>query len=335
MPFFLHNQKLVEETFSLEKDFEKLVFDNYRTFFGENCILLNTKTLIEGKTLGGTIPDGILFDFTDKTDAKFYLVEVELCKHSFNGHIFPQITKFFAFFKNKDQQLKLAEKLHFLIKESHELNSTFSDMIGDAELYKFITDTIKSNQNVLLITDGEKSEVEEVSEVYSESWGKMLKHIIVRRYSGSDTNLYSVEPEYEILQTVGDSTSKIVNEAYNESFHFKGTPDAVVSLYKNLKSSILEAFPELIFNPTKGYISIRSFKNIAFIQIQKKRVKFIPLISEDKILLKIKSHQVATVSERVKKFWGGENGDCAEIFIEDMNNLAEIVELMSDVSVQK
>jgi len=332
MPLFLNNQKLVEETFSLEKDFEKLVFDNYRTFFGKHCILLNTKTLIEGKTLGGTIPDGILFDFTDKTDPKFYLVEVELCRHSFNAHIFPQITKFFAFFKNKDQQDKLAEKLHFLIKESRELSSTFSDMIGNAELYKFITGTIKNNQNVLLITDGEKSEVEEVSEVYSETWGKMLKHIIVRRYSGSDTYLYSVEPDYEILQTVGDSTSKIVNEAFDESFHFEGIPDAVIGLYKSLKNGISEAFPELIFNPTKGYISIRSSKNIAFIQIQKKRVKFIPLVSEDTILHKIKSHHVVTLGDTVKKFWGG---DCAHIFIEDSNNLEEIYELMSDVSSQK
>ena len=332
MPLFSNNQKLVEETFLLEKDFEKLVFDNYRSFFGKNCILVNTKTLIEGKTLGGTIPDGILFDFTDKTDPKFYLVEVELCKHSFNSHIFPQITKFFAFFKNKDQQLKLAEKLHFLIKDSHALRSEFSNMIGDAELYKFITSTIKNNQNVLLITDGEKSEVEEVSEVYSETWGKMLKHIIVRQYSGSDTCLFSVEPDYEILQTVGDSTSKIVNEAFDESFHFEGIPNSVIDLYKNLKNGILEAFPELIFNPTKGYISIRSSKNIAFIQIQKKRVKFIPLVSEGTILNKIKSHQVVALGDTVKKFWGG---DCAHIFIENSDKLAEIFELMNEVSVQK
>ena len=61
-------------------------------------------------------------------------------------------------------------------------------------------------------------------------------------------------------------------------------------------------------------------------------MKFIPLVSEDTILHKIKSHQVVTLGDTVKKFWGG---DCAHIFIEDSNNLEEIYELMSDVSSQK
>ena len=141
-------------------------------------------------------------------------------------------------------------------------------MIGNAELYKFITGTIKNNQNVLLITDGEKSaRLRKSARSIQKLDGKMLKHIIVRRYSAY-RYLYSVEPDYEILQTVGDSTSKIVNEAFDESFLREC--QMLLSVFIKVWKMVFQIFPELV-QPTKGYISIRSSKNIAFIQIQKKR----------------------------------------------------------------
>ena len=100
MGIFTENRRLPEITFKLEKDFEEEVYQNSKLLFGDKSILLNTKTLLKGNLIGGTIPDGFLFDLSDETDPQFYLIEVELAKHSFNNHIFPQITKFFAFFKN-------------------------------------------------------------------------------------------------------------------------------------------------------------------------------------------------------------------------------------------
>ena len=75
--------------FNLEKDFERDIFDNYKLLFGSNTILIDAKKKIAGRELGATIPDGFLFDLSDKKESKFYLVEVELTKHSFHNHIFP------------------------------------------------------------------------------------------------------------------------------------------------------------------------------------------------------------------------------------------------------
>ena len=104
MGIFTSSHRLPEVTFNIEKEFEEEVYKNSKLLFGERSILIDKKTLLKGNVLGGTIPDGFLFDLTDETDPQFYLIEVELSKHSFNNHIFPQITKFFAFFKNQEQR---------------------------------------------------------------------------------------------------------------------------------------------------------------------------------------------------------------------------------------
>ena len=39
------------------------------------------------------------------------MIEVELSKHSFYSHIFPQITKFFAFLNNKEARNKLIDQI--------------------------------------------------------------------------------------------------------------------------------------------------------------------------------------------------------------------------------
>jgi hypothetical protein len=96
MAVFYSDRRLPEIAFSLEKEFEDDVFGRSEMLFGKHSILIDTKTLLKGKLLGGTIPDGFLFDLSDLNDPQFYLVEVELAKHSFNSHIFPQITKFFC-----------------------------------------------------------------------------------------------------------------------------------------------------------------------------------------------------------------------------------------------
>ena len=94
---FSDNRRLPEISFKLEKEFEEEVYRNSKLLFGEKSILLDTKTLLKGDRIGGTIPDGFLFDLSNTSDPQFYLIEVELAKHSFHSHIFPQITKFFAF----------------------------------------------------------------------------------------------------------------------------------------------------------------------------------------------------------------------------------------------
>lgn len=95
---YMNENKFTEVTFRYESEFEELVKMNYKILFGKKTIYFDLKNKIDTKSLGSSIPDGFLFDFRDEENPEFYIVEVEIAKHDFYKHIFPQITKFFAFF---------------------------------------------------------------------------------------------------------------------------------------------------------------------------------------------------------------------------------------------
>jgi hypothetical protein len=74
---FTNNKIYNEFQFDKEADFEKEVVMNSKLFFGTNSIYIDAKRKIEAKNLGNSIPDGFLFDLSDKENPEFYLVEVE------------------------------------------------------------------------------------------------------------------------------------------------------------------------------------------------------------------------------------------------------------------
>ena len=110
-----------EKKFSLEADFENEIVAAKKMIFGQDAIYIDAKKKIGTLALGKTIPDGFLFDLSDQDNFEFYIVEVELEKHDFYNHIFPQITKFFAFFKNSKRQKELVEKLFSTINTDSAL----------------------------------------------------------------------------------------------------------------------------------------------------------------------------------------------------------------------
>ena len=68
---------------------------------------------------------------------------MELAKHSFYNHIFPQITKFFAFFKNHEQRLELTTKLYEIIN-------------SDKKIRDDALKILEEHGAVILITEGKK-----------------------------------------------------------------------------------------------------------------------------------------------------------------------------------
>jgi len=331
MGIFTNKKRIKEVSFELEKDFEREVFDNYKLLFGKKTILIETKKKISGKSLGATIPDGFLFDLSDEKDPKFYLIEVELVKHSFFNHIFPQITKFFAFFRNQEQRLELCNKLFELIESDSVIKNEFKSLIGNSEIFKFVNDLLDNSQNILIVIDGIKPEFSEIDEVYSDTWGKMVKCIVVRKYTDGRDTIYQVEPEIEVLDIVGDE--KVVNETnrYDEQHHTEGVNEEILKIYTELKDKVLDINPNLIFNSTKSYISIRGRVNHTFIQFTKKRMRLVVMRPEDEIRECISSYEIKTFPPSVKRFW---NGDCAAIIIEDDKGIDEIIDLIKPLIVE-
>lgn len=328
MKIFSNNKSYAEFQFDNETDFEREVVINSKLFFGSGSIYIDAKKKIESKSLGNSVPDGFLFDLSDKDNPEFYLVEVELAKHPFYNHIFPQITKFFSFYKNQRSQNDLVEKIFSIITHDTELKKDFKKNLGEKEIYKFIKDLIEKSQNILLIIDGDKKEIPDIMETYSDTWGKIVRLMILKKYFYNDEFIYSMHPEFENIEFEEIEIEESEEDElikYSEEYHFEGVSDSMKDVYNKIKSKLLKVNPSVIFNPQKFYISIRIDRNIAFFKIRRKRIILVVLNSEANTRKQIKHHPIKTLTAGVQKFWGGPS--CA-IMIETTGYVDEIANLL-------
>ena len=322
---FANGKKFSEFRFRREDDFERLVVENYKLLFGERTVYIDVKNKAEGKTLGNTIPDGLLFDLSDKNNPEFYLVEVELAKHNFYRHIFPQITKFFAFYKNTSGQNKFIENLHRLVKNNKLLHNEFMKYLHGRELYKSIKDAIENSQNILLILDDDKEEIYEVQNIYTDTWGKMVKVEILKKYYRDDEQILTLTPDFEEVELIDTTLPYGAEVIYTEEFHIENVSEKVKSIYKQIKSQMLSYDDKLIFNPQKYYVSIKKKKNFAYIKLRKKKMKIVVMLPLRIGKKMIKKHRITETSKGVQAFYGGE---CFNVYIENEDNLEEVVDIL-------
>lgn len=332
MILFQNGKKYIESKYTVESEFEQEIVNSHKLFFGNDVIYIDAKKKIGSQALGKTIPDGFLFDMSDPDNREFYLVEVELECHDFYNHIFPQITKFFAFFKNSKRQKELVEKLFSTINTDTDLKRQFKKYLGEKEIFKFLNDVIDSSQNILIVIDGDKPELPEIMETYSE-WGKMVKVITAKKFNCDDNSIFSVHPEFETLEY---SPQEVIIEHetqtdISEEFHLEGVKDNVKQIYDTIKERIIAINSSFIFNPQKHYISIRGKKNIAFIYPRKAKIRLIPMLPEKEIRKRIEYHNIKSLSESVQRFY---NNPCASIDINDLNNIDEIIDIMKTLMEQ-
>lgn len=318
-----------------EKDFEGDIVASSKLLLGNATIYIDAKKKVESKTLGAAVPDGFFFDFSDPTDPQFYIVEVELSQHNFYGHIFPQVTKFFAFFNNTRVQKSLVDKLFSIIDTDTQLKAEFRKHLGHTEVYKFLSDIIESSQNILLVADAPIDELPEIMGTYTDTWGKMVKSLEVRKYTSGEDIVYSVTPDIETLQYAETDESSVAQEdetegsPYTEEFHLDWVEAVVREIYARIKDAAGRTSQALVFNPQKYYISIKAAKNIAFLKTGKKKIRFIAMLPESRIREIVRSHSVVSLSQGVQDFY---NGPCAAVDITSTDNFDEIESLIRELA---
>ena len=322
-------KRFTEVKFSTESEFEDDIVTSSNVLFGSNIVFINPKKKIESRYLGGVVPDGFFFDFNDPTDPQFYIVEVELVKHSFFNHVFPQITKLFAFYKNTKLQKSLVDKLFTIIDRDSNLRAAFKRFLGKGEIYKFLSDVVETSQNILIIADGIFKELPEIMDTYTDTWGKLVKFIEIRKYVSVENNIYTITPDFDTIQYVESSIDVDVPSdegvTYTEEFHLEGVSEETKQIYQRIKEISHEKNDGLVFNPQKYYISIRADKNIAFMKIRKKKVRFIAMLPEEEIRKIASYYSVASLSQGVQDFY---NGPCAAVDFVDLSHESELIELI-------
>src|SRR3989344_4134792 len=252
---FMDGKKFKEIEFKIEDDFEKVVQRNSKRLFGEKTIYFEVKNKVNTKSMGGTIPDGFLFDFKDAENPEFYMVEVELARHDFYKHMFPQITKFFAFFKNSKSRSELTDKLFSIIELNNKISQEFKNFLGKKEIYKTIKEAIENSQNILLIIDENKPEFQEVMETYTDTWDKIVKLEILKQYTAENKVIMALNPDFEDIGLATPVAQKEDEERYDEAFHLEGIDSKIVSIYNKIKEYVVKIDPNIKLNHQKYYIS--------------------------------------------------------------------------------
>lgn len=319
----LNGEIFEQVNYSKESDFEKLVAENAGTIFGDNAIYIDVKRKINTASLGGTIPDGFLIDFCDIENPEFYLIEVELQAHDFFRHIFPQITRFFAFYRNSKQRHKLIETMFSLFREDANLKNKIRELIGPREIYKFLKDTIDNSQNILIVIDDQKAEFKEIMDTFTDTWGMMVKVQIVNHFRRNNNNILTVEPPFQSIpfeDATSSSTEIEITEPslYTEEFHLEGCEANVKDVYRKLKSEFLNVKSILRFHSVKEYVAVRDIRNIAAIRFYKKKLLPEVFLPENEVNGIVHHHKVRLYPKR---------GPMVEI--SDTNNWEEIQKLVS------
>ena len=328
---YMEGKRFTEAEFKTEEEFEKIIKDNYKTLFGSKTIFLDLKNKVESKFLGSAIPDGLLFDLKDEENPEFYLVEVELQAHDFYKHMFPQITKFFAFFTNPKSRNNLIEKTFSIVKYDPKLEAEFKELLGKKEIYKFLKDTIENSQNILLILDENKPELQEVSETYTDTWGKMVKVEILKRYTSNGKVIFIMNPSFEEMElvepTIEEEAGKEYPEEYTESYHLEDVEKNVKAIYEKIKNTMIKLDPEIKVNPQKYYIALRKNKNFAYMKFRKKKMHIVIMLPFELGSSLIKKHKLKMLSEGIQKFYGM---PCFRVTLENEENLDEIIKVLEE-----
>jgi len=333
MVIFKNQRKYYEYKYQTENEFEEDVKKNSSFFFGNKSIYIDAKKKIHSKLLGNTVPDGFLIDLADIENPEFYIVEVELFKHDFYSHIFPQITKFFAFFQNMKGRKDLVERIYTIVNEDKAIKKRFQNISNQQEVYKYISDMVENSQNILLIIDDEKKELPEIINTYTDTWGKIVKLQVIKKFVTKEEEIFTMEPEFEAVEfSLEKSAQEETNIELSENFHLEGKSDEVKAIYNKLKKEFININPDLKFNPQKYYISVINEKNVIYYKVRKKKIRLVIMMEEGLIRQKIKHHPVKSLSEGVKNYY---NGECAVVDILSVNNLDEVVNLVTPLIQKK
>jgi len=324
---YMDGNRFTETEFRYEKELEKIVRENYKTLFGDKTIFFYIRSEVDSKSLGSAVPDGFLFDFRDEENPEFYLVEVELEKHPFYRHIFPQITKFFAFFKNSKSRARLVEGLFNYIKSNPALTKEFKIYLGRREIYKALKDTIENSQNILLIINENKPELEEVFETYTDTWDKIVKVEILKKYTFDEKSIFIMSPDFENIGFIETPSREDIEEKYTENFHLQDIDENVVTVYDKIKNEVMKLDPNIKVNPQKYYISLRKNRNFAFLTFRKKKMHAVIMLPYETGATIIKNHKISQLSEAIQKFY---NGPCFRVTLRNKENLDEILDALEE-----
>lgn len=312
----------VEKKFQSEKEFEQLILTNSRMLFGQHALIIEDK-----EKKDEYFPDKFLFDFSDNEKPRFYIIETVLSAKNF-GYFYARITHFLALLKIQSRQSGFHERLCEIIDADKAQKKELQTLIGsNRDVSEFLSVIIGNKPVILLVMDNLRDDLPLLQETYTDTWGKMVKSLVLKKYSSSGNTIYTMRPDFaDIWKNEKGKKEGVIK--CTEADHLDELPERIRNIYNDIKTALLETDSSLEFNPKKHYISIRKNKNLAFLHLRRKNMDIVVMNLEDDTRKRIKHHRIKTLPASVQKFW---NGACCTVVIENADNLDEVIDLLKMV----
>ncbi|PKA10609.1 hypothetical protein CH372_18470 [Leptospira meyeri] len=151
-------KKYIQANFHTEDELEKVVLNNYEYIFGLGSFYL-PKKLIKTNDGAGTIPDGFAIDLINRN---WFIVEVELLRHSVWNHIAPQISKQIIASQQNTTKKLILELAVIQYKENESVKEIFNDFsINEIDVRKILTEIIDKKPLIGLPIDNTSNDLED------------------------------------------------------------------------------------------------------------------------------------------------------------------------------
>jgi hypothetical protein len=166
----------VERKFKSEKEFNELVVDNSKVLFDKDTILIDATQ--------SPLKCYVLLDYRDIEKHRLCFVDITLAKENF-WELFIRITNLFTLISEPDYPISLLEVLMGVIAENMPLKKELNLLVGE-DIGEYLGGVLINKPFVLLLTDHERPELEEIMMTYASNWGKFVKPILIRKYADNN-----------------------------------------------------------------------------------------------------------------------------------------------------
>jgi len=311
--------KMYESSFFKESDMNDFIIQNSKTLFGEHTVIIDNTA-----STNIYFPKLFLLDFTLRENPKLYLIEASVSEDK-AGLLYARITHFIASLKNKENHQVFLSELCNIINTKEETKAEITQwLFDDQEIPGLLSELLGNKPAILLLKDKENAVLDLIQTVYVETWGKLVRQIMIKKYFCGDDKIYNVNPLFaEIWKPEKSKKEEIIK--CTEEDHLNLLPEKIRNIYTEIKSALLETDNSLEFNPKKHYISVRKNKNLAFLHLRRKNLDIVVMNPESDTREQIKHHRIKTLPASVQKFW---NGPSCTIVIENSTNLVEVIDLL-------
>jgi len=312
-------KKFSEKNFKSEKELNDLIFENRKILFGEKTIIVDIENIL-GLRDDHIVP-AFMIDFMNPDKPMFYFIEVILSQKNL-GELFYRVTRMFSVLRNAETRNKVAESVERIIGKNSKMKK---ELGANPAILERLKASILKSPRILLALDTEREEMKGFMETYTETWGKMIKPIIFRRFATKDETIVTAVPTFDMIRGEGKKkTDNGVPPTEEEHFDEKVSVE-VKAVYEKIKSELLKKNPELEFRPQRYYISMRKNKNLAFFHIGRKKISLVVMNPEKDTRKQIKRHEIKSLTQKVQKFW---NGPSCTIVLGNSKNLNEVISLL-------